>query len=331
MYILGINFSHHGSICLLKDGEIVFFLEEERLSKEKYTFITNNKCKVFSKIKNYTDKLDYIVLSWPIELPVEYRGMHSLDKFNEVLTSLIKHPQYPQYNIDSHSNILKLLTEVSDSTTRFSVAQASHHQIHAAQSFYNSGFNESVCVVVDGQGSCFNIDNTYTYEKESIWLYNYETSEQLYCKYDIDQHGIGSIYSRVTGEIGFRAGYEEGKTMGLSSYEPSDGVDAIMSHKIELAKGVQNWSQEQVLNLIKHAIEISGYKNVCISGGYGLNCVSNYYFRKNLPVDINLYCEPIANDAGQSIGLVKELYHRLTGDNTIRPQKSIYLGPSPEY
>jgi predicted NodU family carbamoyl transferase len=31
--ILGINTSHNGSVCVLADGEIDFFLEEERLSK----------------------------------------------------------------------------------------------------------------------------------------------------------------------------------------------------------------------------------------------------------------------------------------------------------
>ena len=36
MYILGINISHHSSIALLKDGELVYFLEEERLNKVKH-------------------------------------------------------------------------------------------------------------------------------------------------------------------------------------------------------------------------------------------------------------------------------------------------------
>jgi len=38
MYILAVNISHHASVCLLKDGEMVFFLEEERVSKIKSTW-----------------------------------------------------------------------------------------------------------------------------------------------------------------------------------------------------------------------------------------------------------------------------------------------------
>ena len=36
MNILGINTSHNGSVCVLKDGKLDFFLEEERLSRMKY-------------------------------------------------------------------------------------------------------------------------------------------------------------------------------------------------------------------------------------------------------------------------------------------------------
>ena len=35
-YILGISRGHNSGACLLKDGEIVFAIEEERLSRRKY-------------------------------------------------------------------------------------------------------------------------------------------------------------------------------------------------------------------------------------------------------------------------------------------------------
>jgi predicted NodU family carbamoyl transferase len=36
MKILGFNPSHHGSVCLLEDGEIKFFIQEERINRKKY-------------------------------------------------------------------------------------------------------------------------------------------------------------------------------------------------------------------------------------------------------------------------------------------------------
>jgi carbamoyltransferase len=34
--ILGINPGHNGSACLVSDGELKYYLEEERLSRMKY-------------------------------------------------------------------------------------------------------------------------------------------------------------------------------------------------------------------------------------------------------------------------------------------------------
>ena len=70
-----------------------------------------------------------------------------------------------------------------------------------------------------------------------------------------------------------------------------------------MAYAVQTESQQAVADLIRHAVEISGNKNVVISGGYGLNCVANYYYLKELEDEgINIYVEPISNDAGTAMG-----------------------------
>ena len=68
-------------------------------------------------------------------------------------------------------------------------------------------------------------------------------------------------------------------------------------------------------------------KNVCLSGGFFLNCVANYYYLSILPKDVNLYIEPVSSDAGTSIGAAKYIYHHKTRDTTKRPLKSLYLGP----
>ena len=59
-YILGISRGHNAGVCLLKDGEIVFSLEEERLSRHKYD---GGPYAGIIKVKEYTDKVDYIVVS----------------------------------------------------------------------------------------------------------------------------------------------------------------------------------------------------------------------------------------------------------------------------
>lgn len=329
MYILGINCSHHGSICLLKDGEVLFFLEEERLSHKKYSLLNDDSYDVLSIIPQYTENLNYI----SIMLDGNHLGMsgdsfifeYNEDAFKSIIDIIVdkSNELYKNFNITGWDKVIENLTKIAKNSKVY-VDLNSHHNIHASQSFYNSGFTEAVCVVVDGQGSSKHNDNTDTmFERESVWKFSYDSSEVLFCNYNIPVNGVGSTYSYITEKIGFGQ-FEEGKTMGLSSYKPTTEI-------INYARTVQLWSQEQVLNLIKYAIDISGSKNVCLSGGYALNCVANYYFRQNLPSDVNLYCEPIANDSGHAIGLAKKLYHKVTMDKTIRPQRSLYLGPEPVY
>ena len=57
-----------------------------------------------------------------------------------------------------------------------------------------------------------------------------------------------------------------------------------------------------MLNLILDAVERTGDKNVVLSGGYGLNCVANYFYLDELNKHgIKLYAELISSDAGTAI------------------------------
>jgi carbamoyltransferase len=55
--------------------------------------------------------------------------------------------------------------------------------------------------------------------------------------------------------------------------DSSKVTDAAM----ELAWAVQEETQKLVGDLIEKAVEKTGKSNIVISGGYGLNCVANYY------------------------------------------------------
>jgi carbamoyltransferase len=59
-WIAGITRGHNAGVCLLKDGEIVFALEEERLSRQKYD---GGPFATMVKILEYTDRLDYLVIA----------------------------------------------------------------------------------------------------------------------------------------------------------------------------------------------------------------------------------------------------------------------------
>ena len=87
--------------------------------------------------------------------------------------------------------------------------------------------------------------------------------------------------------------------------------------------------------MIYKAVEVSGKKNVVLSGGYGLNCVANYWYLDKLKEDsINLFVEPVSNDGGTAIGAALYVHYQLNGkEQTTVPSRitDLYYGPDYNY
>jgi len=328
--ILGINTSHNGSTCVLVDGKIDFFLEEERLSKFKHDNYPIEILKYISK--NY--RINEISISGLIH-------HWNPKKYNLYISYLnVLFPEIPTYN---------LLDQ--------------HHLCHIASSFYNSKFKKCLGVVVDGNGSLKNSSKGLKAETESIYTLDYlnppsciyKSSRLINNKEPIS---LTKVYECITISLGFKSN-EAGKTMGLSSYGKSNPnipplylngkgnplifnnilgyTDAKIKKKYqylatskELSKDlsykVQQESQQAVGDLIEKTIKETNLKQVCCSGGYFLNCVANYYLTKRFP-DIEFYFEPISSDAGVAIGAAKLIWHQNLQNKTLIPQKSLYYGP----
>jgi len=107
------------------------------------------------------------------------------------------------------------------------------------------------------------------------------------------------------------------------------GDITLLDNRRDMAYAVQTESQQMVLDLILKAVDMSGCKNVVLSGGYGLNCVANYFYLDQLNNhDIKLYVEPVSSDAGTAMGAAFAMYHMVTKDRTVRSfGESLYLGP----
>ena len=392
-YILGISRGHNSGVCLLKDGEIVFALEEERLSRLKYDGAPY-ACMV--KVLEYTDKVDYIVVSHTST--IELTGGICDFSHDDVYTGLARKLGL----IDRHANRFEH-PQIID-LGRY------HHKIHAACAFYRSGFDDAVSVVVDGAGSLMDAtlyEEDYTlWEVESIFDCAYPSQLKTLYKHmgcrdgapfsDMnmdgqcineegtfnlvvsDRAGIVKVYEAVTEYCGFNA-IEAGKTMGLFPYgqenknipslftdlngtgthrlsdrnitiptypngafinsgivnelHPSstDSDLTKLKNRRDLAYAVQTQSQDELLRLIIKASEMTEKQNVVLSGGYGLNCVANYYYLNKLnELGINLYVEPISSDAGTAIGAALLFYHETFKSNMKRPRQ-IYLGPKYNY
>ncbi len=328
MWILGVSRHHNGSVCLLKDGKIIFHLEEERLSRRKRDFTP-----YFTLLKTleYTDHIDHLVLS----------GIGPL-------------PQVEWYHDDGRENVYTMILKKHlnlKSKKPFVVHDWSHnhHEMHAAQAFYNSGFDKAVVVVADGAGSI--VDNEI--EIESIFTAEYPAKfTKVYENYHSEINiSCGWKFEMLSSYLGFGQ-MDAGKVMGLSSYGkpnpnipnlsknkffsktgfvPPIGLERSFQNNADLSYELQRATQEQVLGLINKGIELTDCKNVIVVGGYGLNCVANYFYLNHLHKDVNLYIEPNSSDGGVSIGAAKKVWHHITGDTTIRKIDNIYYGPKPSY
>ena len=393
LWIAGLARGHNAGVCLMKDGEIVFSIEEERLTRNKYD---GGPLASILKILEYTNKLDYMVISHTQTLE-ETAGR--VDYTNEdVYTALAR-----KVGLIESGHPWEHHPQVID------VAKL-HHKMHASLAFYRSGFEEATAVIIDGAGTCFHLeadgDVRHMWETETIYKCSYPDQIQtlyktLGCKdflptiatettdYDIfgskcgtyeaslsDRAGITKCYEAVTEYCGWDA-IEAGKTMGLFPYgkpndtippifdelaewptplsnrnffvprypngaivneslyshlrqRPEENEDAtLLDNRRDMAYAIQTQTQKAAADVIRYAVKISGCKNVVVSGGYGLNCVANYYFLKELEDEgINLYVEPVSNDGGTAMGAALWAYRSITKDMAIHPQATdVYLGP----
>tara|TARA_E500000331_G_scaffold199206_1_gene191355 strand:- start:51 stop:1841 length:1791 start_codon:yes stop_codon:yes gene_type:complete len=104
-------------------------------------------------------------------------------------------------------------------------------------------------------------------------------------------------------------------------------------HK-NMAWRIQKETQEMMCTYIEKAVDMTGEKNIVISGGYGLNVISNTYYKEKFP-NLNIYVDPICHDGGLAIGAAKYVAIELAKRDDITYEKdplgSLYLGPDYKY
>lgn len=315
--IAGINLSKNGSLAIINDGEVEFYLEEERLSR-----IKRDRGAKFL-VEKYLDGVDAVAIC---DCYTKYYPKKFLQrtKEKEAVCKVIRDKKIP----------------ILDYRQR-------HHECHAANARYGSPFDDCAVLVMDGKGSVHDHNQCRFCEIESIFdnenpvFKHYSTfwSESECGKLDepywdnnnfySDRTSVGQAYRRVSRECGFDE-LDAGKTMGLSSYG-SGRVDLFneeyghslcskelyakedstgyYGHQepVDLAYNLQKSAERHAIFMVAMAIKLTNNKNVCVTGGFFLNCVANYAIMKN--VDVNLYADPLSYDGGLAIGSALLAYY----------------------
>jgi carbamoyltransferase len=106
----------------------------------------------------------------------------------------------------------------------------------------------------------------------------------------------------------------------------------LTQREMDLARSVQEITEEVMLRLARTAHHDTGAENLCLAGGVALNCVGNGRVLRESPFK-NLWIQPAAGDAGGAIGAAYSAWHQLE-DRPRRPRngkdamRGGYLGPS---
>jgi len=105
----------------------------------------------------------------------------------------------------------------------------------------------------------------------------------------------------------------------------------LTQKEMDIARSIQDVTEEIVFRLGKHIHKETGSKNLCLAGGVALNCVANGKLLKQGPFE-NIWIQPAAGDAGGALGAALVGWYNYfgnprTADNVNDSQKGSYLGP----
>lgn len=218
MYILGLN-TYHGdsSACLIKDGELVAALEEERIRRIKHwaglPTASIRFCLAYAGIN--LKEVDYIAVA-------KDPRAHLWGKF---LFALRYRPELPLIS-DRLEAFIRITNLADDLGKEFGIAGAEikkkirrveHHLGHLASSFLVSPFAEAALVSVDGLGDFVS----------AMWGYGQDNKIGIF-DYVLFPHSLGFFYTALTQYLGFWKYGDEYKVMGLSAFgEPEVYFDKL--------------------------------------------------------------------------------------------------------
>ena len=367
IYILGISAYYHDSAaCLLRDGEIIAAVQEERFTRKKhdqgfpkqaidYCLKAGGISVSDLDLITFYDK-PFIKVERILEtyLSVAPKGWRS---FIKAMPGLLKQkiwvPQEIHKNLGYSGKIIF----------------CEHHESHAASAFFPSPFNEAAILTMDGVGE---------WATTSMGSGN---GNSLKLEYELNfPHSLGLLYSAFTYYLGFKVNSGEYKVMGLAPYGKPVYKDLIIdelmdlkkdgsfklnmkyfayldslkmtnSHfdrlfgaparkpetklgqrEMDIARSLQDVTEEIMLRLANHAHKVTGSKNLCLAGGVSLNCVGNGRLLREGPFD-NIWIQPAAGDAGGALGAALFGWYKYMGkernaDGKKDAMKGSYLGPS---
>jgi carbamoyltransferase len=360
MISMGINYSrtHDSAACLERDGELLFAVAEERISRVKhdprFPRLAIQACLDFAHVR--ADQIDEVCFGWSTagpgfrhDLKCFATGRMPITYLNCLSTTMHFLSMWHQ---ESGAKVFARDFGPTKAKMRF----VHHHLAHAISAYAYSGFDDAAVVVMDGRGA---------WEASSIW---YGHDGRLDHVLTIPwPNSLGLFYAQFTQYLGFVPYSDEWKVMGLAPYgnpgvnlnefislnresyrvnaplllERSNGTSAIARRlgpdrtpesEIDesfknVAFAVQDACEVAMLALVKLATQKTNCRNLCLAGGVALNSKANGKILVSGLVD-KMFVQPAASDDGVALGAALAPYLDDHGKLPSKTMRHGYWGPS---
>jgi len=348
MNILGISAYYHDSAAaLLRDGKIVAAAQEERFSRKKhdsrFPIHAVNYC--LSEANLHTDNLDAIAFyDKPITKFARILETYFSVAPKGLRSFMMAVPLWMREKLWIPMQMEKAL-EDGGLTLPENIYFPEHHESHAASAFYPSPYPSAAILTVDGVGEWatstighgvgrdIKILEELRFPHSLGLLYSaftyftgFRVNSGEYKLMGLAPYGkpkyVRQIYDHlldIRDDGSFRLNmdyfnYLSGLTMTNDKFADLFGGPArspeseITEREMDIAKSIQEVTEEVVMRMARHAREVTGEKYLCMAGGVALNCVANgRLLRENVFDDI--WIQPAAGDAGGALGAAYMVWH----------------------
>jgi len=241
MVVLGISITHDGTLSIVKDGENIFSLAEERLNRIKayigfpfqsLRYIIENEI-----IK--ADEIDKVVISSSVFLKkwaftyafelTENKKYYDVQNQKKPSDFFIDDKDYLKIQNDEdcrnyvNDKIKELLISVG---IKAQIEYIDHHLSHASASYYASGFKKALSVTMDGEGDLLSA---------TVSICDNGKIERI--SETADENSAGYLYSEVTRACGFKVSRHEGKITGLAAHGDYKKYEDCFDKLVEVRDG----------------------------------------------------------------------------------------------
>ena len=361
MYVLGVWDGHDAGACIVENGVIRVAINEERLTRKKLDIrFPDNAILGCLKFLNLKPADIQIVAACSSQFSrVLARSFPYLDReFYNFRRRLIPKPRFE----DMRRAVKYRLTEIGSNKLFRGVTErqlrkkinrlgfkdyklyvVDHHLAHAASAAFTCGFKKSLCITLDGVGD--GLSGTVNI---------FDDGEIKRLSSISGRDSLGMLYEQVTTLLGMRELEDEGKTMCIADYsypvpdEKNKMLDFFQVDSLNIkakhstvkrffelknilfntrrenfAYMAQKTVEKHMTQLFTNAIEETGLKDVCWSGGVASNIKTNMIIRHKSGLK-NWFVFPHMGDGGLAVGSALYIDSLLNGSKGYKIENAYF-------